>query len=260
MSQQEQSILRKIGGLRALDDTDRSRATRQLALDIRSLPTSPARLGLADALANLATEGDFGRDTLQDVATTLADALRTAPPSPANGQPAAEYIELAELVRYEHVRTALDAPQLNEAMHQLAALDRRRAAADFTLTDLQGRPWSLRAQRGKVVLVNFWATWCPPCRKEIPDLEALYGRFKDQGLEVLAISDERDAVVRPFVADHGMTYTVLLDTGRRVNDMFGITGIPNSFVFDRQGRLAATAIDMRTQKQLLAMLARAGIQ
>ena len=91
-----------------------------------------------------------------------------------------------------------DNPQFAEAMAKLEADDAKRQSADFTLTDLQGKAWHLQELRGKVVLVNFWATWCPPCRKEMPDLDALYGKFKDQGFVVLAISDEEAAKVSPY--------------------------------------------------------------
>ncbi|HUI43423.1 MAG TPA: TlpA disulfide reductase family protein, partial [Terriglobia bacterium] len=107
---------------------------------------------------------------------------------------------------------------------------------------------------------NFWATWCPPCRKEMPDLETLYNRFKDQGFVILAISDEDSSKVQPFIADHHVTYPVLLDPGRKVNGLFEIEGIPKSFVYDREGKLVAQSIDMRTQKQFLEMLSQAGLQ
>ncbi len=110
------------------------------------------------------------------------------------------------------------------------------------------------------MLVNFWATWCPPCRKEMPDLEALYSRFKGEGLVVLAISDEDAAKVRPFIAEHQVTYPILLDPGRKVNDLFQVEGIPKTFVYDRNRKLVAQSIDMRTQKQFLGMLAEAGLK
>jgi len=259
-SDQEKPILQTIRGLRALADDVRARTTKDLALQIRQLPVAPNKLRLAEGLANLSTEGDFGHDTLEEVATTLAEALREQPLPEEKGQPAGPYVELATLVRYEHVHASSDSPQFSAAMSKLEADDQRRQTADFTLADLQGMKWSLRELRGRVVLVNFWATWCPPCRKEMPDLETLYKRFKDQGLVILAISDEEDGKVRPFVAEHHATYPVLLDPGRKVNDLFQIEGIPKSFVYDRSGKLVTQAIDMRTQKQFLEMLAQAGLQ
>jgi thiol-disulfide isomerase/thioredoxin len=110
------------------------------------------------------------------------------------------------------------------------------------------------------VVLNFWATWCPPCRKEMPDLEALYQQFKDQGLVILAISDEDMGKVKPFVAQEKVTYPILLDPGRKVNELFQINGIPKTFVYDRNGKLAAQSIDMRTRRQFLEMLAQAGLQ
>jgi peroxiredoxin len=224
------------------------------------LPATPNKLRLAVGLANLSTEGDFGHDTLQEVATTLADTLRQQPVPDDHGQPAAPYVVLAQLVRYEHVQTSLDVSQFKAAMAKLEADDRRRQEADFTLTDLQGKTWSLRELKGKVVLVNFWATWCPPCRKEMPDLNTLYQRFKDQGFVILAISDEEVGKVKPFIAERNISYPVMLDPGRKVNDLFQVEGIPKSFVYDREGKLVAQSIDMRTQKQFLEMLGQAGLR
>jgi peroxiredoxin len=255
----EQPIVAKLRGLREVPDEARGGVTQQLALEIRRLPAAPSKIQLALGLASLSTEGDFGQQTLQEVATTLAGALREQPVPDEKGEPAMPYMELAQLVRYEHVKVDLDAAPLAAALADLAALDQRRAAADFTLRDLAGKEWKLSALRGKVVLVNFWATWCPPCRKEIPDLGALYSRFGKQGFVVLAISDEEAAKVAPFIQEQNVKYPVLLDTDRKVNELFGVEGIPKSFVYDRDGKLVATAIDMRTRNQFLAMLAKAGL-
>jgi thiol-disulfide isomerase/thioredoxin len=256
----ESQIRDQISHLRGLPDDVRTRTTKQLALDIRALPKTEHKLGLATDLANLSTEGDFGHDTLQEVATTLADALREQPIPMKGNDPNFEYVELATLVRYEHVKASLDSPQFTAAMAKLAADDELRAKADFTLSDLEGKSWTLRDLRGKVVLVNFWATWCPPCRKEMPDLDSLYKKFKDQGLVILAIDDEEVAKIKPYLAEHPVTYPILLDPGRKANDVFRIDGIPKSFVYDREGKLVAQSIDMRTQRQFLEMLSQAGLR
>lgn len=259
-SAQEKPIAEQIKTIRQVPDDVRAKTTKELALQIRPLPATPNKLRLAVALASRSTEGDFGHDTLQEVATTLADALLQQPAPDDKGRPAAPYVELAELVRYEHVQTTLEAPQFKAAMAKLEADDRLRQKADFTLTDLPGQTWTLSQLRGKVVLVNFWATWCPPCRKEMPDLETLYNRFKGQGLVILAISDEDLDKVQPFITERKITYPVMLDPGRKVNEMFQVEGIPKSFVYNREGKLVAQSIDMRTQKQFLQMLAQAGMQ
>jgi len=260
-SDQEKPIVEQLHGLRKLDDSVRVQTTKQLALQIRALPVVPNKLRLADGLANLSTEGDFGHDTLQEGTTTLSDALREQPPAVGKtGEPNSVYVELASLVKYEHMSASSDNPQFATAMAKLEADDATRQKADFTLTDLKGKSWELRELRGKVVLVNFWATWCPPCRKEMPDLQTLYDRFKDKGFVVLSISDEESAKVTPFIAEHKISYPVLLDPGRKVNDEFIVEGIPKSFVYDREGKLVAQSIDMRTRGQFLEMLAQAGLQ
>lgn len=259
-SDQEKPIVEQIRGLRKLDDNVRAKTTRDLALQIRQLPAVPHKLTLAEALANLSTEGDFGRETLQEVTTTLESALREQPPKAKKGQPSSPYVELASLVRYEHMQATSDDPQFATAMAALQTDDANREKADFALTDLQGKEWRLHDLQGKVVLVNFWATWCPPCRKEMPDLEALYTKFKDEGFVVLAISDEEAAKVTPFIAERKISYPVLLDPGRKVNELFKVEGIPKSFVYNREGKLVAQSIDMRTRGQFLGMLAEAGLQ
>jgi len=281
----EQGIRDQIRSLRSLADDVRAQTTRDLAVKIRKLPASRNKLRLAAMLSALATEGDFGHDTLQEVATTLAGALREQPvpwpqpasaktpsvkgsdspsdshqPQPAAREPAEEYLELATLVRYEHVQAALDDPQFAAAFAQLEAEDRQREHPEFSLKDLGGKLWTFSDLRGKVVLVNFWATWCSPCRKEMPDLEALHERFQSQGLVILAISDEEAAKIEPFIRERSVTFPVLRDPDRKVNDLFLVNGIPKTFVYDREGKLVAQSIDMRTRKQFLEMLAKAGMK
>ena len=277
-SADEKPLVEQIHGLRGLADDVRAGTTKDLALKIRKLPATENKLRLAVNLAGLSTEGDFGHNTLQEVATTLAESLRERPvpwAQPKNSgagakvaarrAPAYPYIELAMLVRYEHVEASLKGntnndEQFRAAMARLEADDRKREHPEFTLKDLSGMSWTFAELRGKVVLVNFWATWCPPCRKEMPDLETLYGRFGSKGLVVLGISDEEAAKVEPFIRERKVSFPVLLDPGRKLNEMFVVEGIPKSFVYDREGKLVAQSIDMRTQKQFLEMLGKAGLQ
>ncbi|HEY6290994.1 MAG TPA: hypothetical protein VI455_05450, partial [Terriglobia bacterium] len=150
----EKPIADRIGTLRSLPDDVRARNTKSLALEIRQLPVTPNKLRLANGLANLSTEGDFGRDMLQEVATTLAAALREQPLSGQPGKPPQPYVELAELVRYEHVQASLDDAQYAAAVAKIEADNRRRDQANFTLTDLTGKPWTLKELNGKVVVLN----------------------------------------------------------------------------------------------------------
>jgi peroxiredoxin len=254
-SNAEKPIYDQLHDIRKVPDDKRGQVTKDLALKIRALPSSPNKLRLAVGLASRATEGDFGHENLQEVATTLAAAIKEQQPSSQD-----PYLELASLVRYEHVDAFLDSTLYSAAMAKLEADDQSRQQADFTLTDLDGKSWNLKDLKGKVVLLNFWATWCPPCRKEMPDLEMLYRRFGAQGFIILGIDDEEAETVKPFIAQQGITYPVLLDPGRKVNTLFRIEGIPKTFVYDRDGKIVAQSIDMRTGKQFLEMLGSAGLE
>lgn len=256
----EQEIVKKLSGLRQLDDEARAKATKDLALEIRRLPYGPAKLGLASSLGNLATEGDQGQDTVQAVTDTLCLALQESLAAGAKDVRPFLYLQIAQFQRYEHANVNLKSASLDAAIADLVALEEARGKLDFTLTDLHGKPWTLSALKGKVVLVNFWATWCPPCRKEMPDMQKLYSRFKDNGFVILAISDEERSKVEPFIKEHGYTYPILLDPGRKVNTAYKIDGIPKSFIYDRNGKFVAMAIDGRSERQLLELLAKAGLK
>ncbi|GIW54824.1 MAG: hypothetical protein KatS3mg082_1228 [Nitrospiraceae bacterium] len=109
-------------------------------------------------------------------------------------------------------------------------------AADFSLTDLEGRTHSLSQYRGKVVLVNFWATWCKPCTTEMPAMQATYDRLRDKGFVVLAVNElEDEAKVRDHIRTYGHTFPVLLDRDNRVANQFGVFGLPVSVFIDESG-------------------------
>src|SRR2546430_2645223 len=111
-------------------------------------------------------------------------------------------------------------------------------APAFTARDLDGRQISTAAFNGKVVLINFWATWCPPCRAEIPDLVALQDKYQDH-LQVIGISEDEGGpdVVRRFVADHKITYPIVMMTAQ-IEKMFpGVSALPTSFIIDREAKI-----------------------
>ncbi len=118
-------------------------------------------------------------------------------------------------------------------------LKERTSLPPLTGTDLDGRPVSTAALRGKVIIVNFWATWCPPCREEIPDLVALQEKYKDH-LQIIGVSQDSGSVdqVRRFAAEHRMNYPNLLSTPEIESQFPGIYALPTSFILDRDGKLA----------------------
>jgi len=256
----ETSIASQLKNLRSVPDDRRPAATAQLARDIRTLPAGKPKLALADALSHLVTEGDPGQETLQAVGDTLTQALKETPFPSKKDQPSTPYMDLARLVRYEHVTTDLKDPQLDGALAIYSANDSDAAGADFTLKDLKGKEVTLSQLRGKIVLVSFWATWCPPCRKEMADLDAIFTHYQAQGLVILSISSENSSTVNSYVRSIGYRPSVLIDEGAKVAKQFHVDGIPRTFVFDREGKLVSQATDMRTQRQFFRMLAGAGLK
>jgi len=254
LSAEEQAISDKLRGFRALADDRRAVATRELAFKIRELAGGPGKLQLATTLADLSTEGDFGRDNVQEVTNTLVAAMHQEPP-----RDEAIYTQLAQLSYFEGMKVDYDSELYRAAVARLEREDAARRTADFTLKDLSGHEWKLSGLRGKVVLLNFWATWCQPCRKEMPDLEALYARFGSKGLVVLAITDDERPKVESLAKQSGYTFPIVLDPQREASKLFAPREIPKSYVFDRAGKLVATAVDVRTRDQFLAMLAKAGL-
>jgi peroxiredoxin len=117
-------------------------------------------------------------------------------------------------------------------------------APDFSLRDLDGNVRRLVSFRGRVVLLTFWTTWCPPCQSDIPLMEELYQTYRHQGFEVVAVvSDVRGAdVVQPFASQHRLSFTILQDATGQVTRLYGVTSLPTTYLLDQQGRLVRVAV------------------
>jgi len=117
---------------------------------------------------------------------------------------------------------------------------------DFELQDLTGSTRRLSDFRGKVVLLNFWATWCGPCRFEMPSMEKLYQRLNAKGLEIVAVNLQEDrSSVEQFVDEYGLSFPVLLDTTGRIGATYGARSIPTTYIVDREGFVIAGTIGTR---------------
>lgn len=125
------------------------------------------------------------------------------------------------------------------------------AAPDLTLVDLSGQSVSLDDYLGSVVLVNLWATWCPPCKEEMPALQAFYEKYKDDGFVLIGIDQEETLeVVEPFVKEFGLTFPVWLDKDYLAQTGFDTMNLPSSYVLDRTGRVRLMWIGGISKKNL----------
>jgi len=124
---------------------------------------------------------------------------------------------------------------------------RLQAAKDFKVPTPNGATLRLADYKGKVVFLNFWATWCPPCKEEMPAMERLYQRYKDRGFVVLAVSVDSEGapIVTPFVQEHTLTFPIGLDPKMTLADRYGVRGLPTSFIVNRTGTVVAMALGPR---------------
>jgi peroxiredoxin len=119
-------------------------------------------------------------------------------------------------------------------------------AVDFTLNDMDNKLHRLSDYRGRVVIVNFWASWCPPCRAELPSMERAYQALKQQGVVMLAINVGEDAdTIFNFTADYPVSFPLLLDKEAKVINEYPVIGLPTSYIINPQGRLVYRVIGTR---------------
>jgi len=152
---------------------------------------------------------------------------------------------LAALVYFPALGSQAHAPELHK--FRLVVFNKAAPAPAFKLRALDGREITLASLKGKYVLINFWATWCAPCLKEMPSIESLYQKFRDRGFEVLAIASDKEgsAIVKPWVTKLKLNFTIGLDSDGVVSRLYGAKTLPQSFLVNRKGEVVAAAIGER---------------
>lgn len=243
---------------------DATRAELDAAYAARRAAYDPARIaGMDEQMVQLAMRR---RQELAMAYASLRPAL-AAPPrlDPATERKRDRQVILALVVL---VFIALSVPLLRNVAvpnrsvmaegADVAALT-AKPAPDFQLESLDGTLVNLTDYRGQVVLINIWATWCPPCVREIPRLQRLFDRYQAQGFVLLGVNttfqDER-AEVAQFVRDQGITYPVLLDVDGEVGQAYGSRLIPSSYLIDQNGKIVHALVGEVSEAQLSEQIAR----
>jgi thiol-disulfide isomerase/thioredoxin len=140
------------------------------------------------------------------------------------------------------------APALPDLGHSLTKIGKPFSAPAFTLKDMDGKTRSLSEFKGKVVMLNFWATWCPPCRREIPSMEAVYQQLKNSDFVVLAVNEwEPVDMVLAYLGQLEVmpSFPILFDSTGKVAEQYKVKGVPTTVILDRQGRVAYRAVGGR---------------
>lgn len=135
-----------------------------------------------------------------------------------------------------------------------------KKAPNFELPGLNGETVRLSDYRGQVVLVNFWATWCKPCQIEMPEFQAVYEKYRDNGFTILGVNQaEPPELVRPYVEEGGYSWTFALDEKGKISERYAVYGIPQSYLIDRDGKVVYMWLGIATQDSLESQLAKLGI-
>ena len=128
----------------------------------------------------------------------------------------------------------------------LPGIERPFAAPDFVLTGENGKTYRLKDYRGKVVVINFWATWCPPCRREMPSMNRMWQKIKDKGVQILAVNVGEDAdTIFEFLGSYPVSFPLLMDSDGSVVKKYPVTGLPTTYIINPAGEVVYRAVGSR---------------
>ncbi|MBT2661231.1 redoxin domain-containing protein [Bacillus sp. ISL-45] len=147
----------------------------------------------------------------------------------------------------------IEEPQAIEASKAATGIDAGMVAPNFKLKNLAGEEVSLKDYRGKKVMLNFWATWCPPCKEEMPAMERFY-KEKSKDVEILAVNLDPQNNVQSFVKDNDLTFPILLDHDGSTQQTYSIISIPTTFIIDEQGLILKKHIGSMTYDQMQELM------
>ena len=238
--------------------------TYELAVTYDSTVVPPASSGATQVPKRLSIDAE--RFLVLGEETTL-EQPHPALPKPIHIEQRTRYTHLAWNVRPPDSRFVFQAPAsaaraenlANEPAEETSALV-GKPAPDFALADLQGTRRALADHRGKVVLLDFWATWCGPCRREMPIIQQLHERYAKKGLVVYGVNcSEPAARAKSFMTKYQYRFPTLLDRNGEVQGSFQVTAIPTVFIVDRKGFVRAHLIGGRSESELVAALENAGL-
>jgi peroxiredoxin len=230
-----EQLVAEIARLLVVEDYLRQIGQKQDAANWMATQRASTRVGVyVDLTAGVAAATQSAPQTPKPTAAT-AGALPTATPTPA-------------VVEVQTAAPASDAAPSGVSVGN--------QALDFTLQDTAGQSISLAGWRGHPVVINFWATWCPPCRQELPAFQAVYEQYKALGVVMVGIDEREDAqTVASFASQNGISYPLLMDTDGRVGAQYQANGIPTTVLVDVQGIVRARHVGPLSTEQLADLLA-----
>jgi len=207
-----------------------------------------ASCGGDDGAEDQTAAADQVTETTPAVADTIPVIETSSPPSDV-----AEEIQADPVEQIEEIESKPKPFPSHIRAPELTAPAARRAAPSVPLTDLNGRQLTMESLRGEVVLLTFWATWCPPCKKEIPHLVHLQDVYGDLGLTILApsLDDKGLVAIKPFLRSRPEINYTIIPSGQRLSMAYGgVNRIPTSFLIDKQGRVIERIQGLRSGQEL----------